>query len=138
MDVPFRSQVTNKKGEIEFVIIATYKFDPLTMIVYKDRWQIETMFKALKSSRFNIEDTHLSDLNRISKLLCVLCIAFIWAYLTRIYRHQNIKPITIKKHGRNAHSYFKYRLIFIAHALLSPVESEIQIINKILSVLRKN
>ena len=79
-------KVIDKNGKTEFVIIVTFNFDPLTMSVYKDRWQIETMFKALKTSGFNIEDTHLSDLSRISKLLCILCLAFIWAYLTEIGR----------------------------------------------------
>jgi len=123
----------NKDGKIEFVIIATYSYDPKTLTVYKDRWQIETMFKALKTSGFNLEDTHLNDLERISKLLSLLCIAFIWAYLTGIHRHKNIKPIKIKKHGRKAHSFFKYGLIFIAHALLCFILSDIDIIVKILS-----
>ena len=52
----------NRDGEIEFVIIATYKFDPQTLTAYKDCWQIETMYRALKTSGFNMEDTHLSDL----------------------------------------------------------------------------
>jgi hypothetical protein len=123
----------NKDGGIEFVIIATYNFDPQTLLIYKDRWQIETMFKALKTSGFNLEDSHLVDLNRISKLLCLLCIAFIWAYLTGIYKHQNIKEIQIKKHGRKAFSFFKYGLIFIAHALLCCIGPDIDIIIKILS-----
>ncbi len=32
---------------------------------YKERWTIETMFKVLKSSGFNIEDTHMVHINRI-------------------------------------------------------------------------
>ena len=118
----------NRDGDIEFVIIATYSYDPQTLSVYKDRWQIETMFRALKTSGFNLEDTHLSDLERISKLLSLLCIAFIWAYLTGIHRHKNIKPIEIKKHGRKAYSFFKYGLIFIAHALLCSIIQDIDII----------
>lgn len=118
----------NRDGEIEFVIIATYSYDPQTLSAYKDRWQIETMFRALKTSGFNLEDTHLSDLDRISRLLSLLCIAFIWAYLTGIHRHENIKPITIKKHGRKAYSFFKYGLIFIAHALLCSIIRDIDII----------
>ena len=126
-------KIIDKKGRVEFVIIATFSFDPLTMTVYKDRWQIETMFKGLKSSGFNIESTHLTDLNRISKLLCVLCLAFIWAYLTGIYRNNFMKPIEIKKHGRRAYSFFKYGLILISHALQSLIESELQVVMKILS-----
>jgi hypothetical protein len=123
----------NRDGKIEYVIIATYSYDPNTMTKYKDRWQIETMFRALKTSGFNLEDTHLNNIDRISKLLCLLCIAFIWAYLTGIYRHQNIQPIKIKKHGRRAYSFFKYGLVFIAHALLSFIIPDIETIVKILS-----
>lgn len=127
------TKTMNKDGGIEFVIIATYSFDPQTLCKYKDRWQIETMFRALKSSGFNLEDTHLVDLDRISKLLCLLCIAFVWAYLCGIHKHQNIRPIKIKKHGRKAFSFFKYGLIFIAHALLCAIFTDIDVIVKILS-----
>jgi hypothetical protein len=123
----------NKEGKIEFVIIATYSYDPQTLTVYKDRWQIETMFRALKTSGFNLEDTHLEELERISKLLCLLCITFIWAYLTGIYKHKNIRPIKIKKHGRKEYSYFKYGLTFIAHAWLCLILEDIDITIKILS-----
>jgi len=118
----------NRDGGIEFVIIATYRYDSQTLCAYKDRWQIETMFRALKTSGFNFEDTHLNDLERISKLLSLLCIAFIWAYLAGIYRHENIKPIEIKKHGRKAYSFFKYGLIYIAHALLCLILYDIDVI----------
>jgi hypothetical protein len=126
-------KVLDKNNKIEFVIVASYRFDPVALTVYKDRWQIETMFKALKTSGFNFEDTHLTDLERISKLLSILCIAFIWSYLTGIHRHKFIKPIEIKKHGRKAYSFFKYGLIFIAHALLCSVIQDIEIAVKILS-----
>jgi Transposase DDE domain len=127
------SKYLNRDGKLEFIIIATYTYNPQTLTIYRDRWQIETMFRALKTSGFNLEDTHLNDLERISKLLCLLCIAFIWAYLTGIYRHENMKPIQIKKHGRKAYSYFKYGLIFIAHALLCLILPDIDVIIKILS-----
>jgi len=122
-----------KNKQIEFVIIATYQFSPDSLLIYKDRWQIETMFRALKASGFNFEVTHLADTERISKLLSLMCIAFIWAYRVGIYKDQNIAPIKIKKHGRRAYSYFKYGLIFIAHALLCNVKPNIQLITKILS-----
>jgi transposase len=51
---------------------------------YEDRWQIETAFKALKTSGFNIKDTHLTDMDRIAKLLALMMIAFVWAYKAEI------------------------------------------------------
>lgn len=103
-------------GKYDFTIIASYNKQDQSLINYKERWQIETMFKAMKSSGFNLETTHLTDLERISKLLAVVAIAFIWAYLAGIDKHQNIKPIKVKKHGRNTYSLFKYGLIRLASA----------------------
>lgn len=126
-------KTVNKEGLLEFVIIATYSYDPKTMTVYRDRWQIETMFKAMKTGGFNLEDTHLTDLERISKLLCLLCIAFALAYLVGVYRHSHIKQIKIKKHGRKAYSFFRYGLNYVAHAFLCTVIQDIEVIVKILS-----
>jgi hypothetical protein len=126
-------KTVNKEGSIEFVIIATYSFDPQTMTVYKDRWQIETMFKAMKTGGFNLEDTHLTDLERISKLLCLLCIAFALVYQVGVYRHANLKMIKVKKHGRKANSFFRHGLNYVAHALLCAVIQDIGVIVKILS-----
>lgn len=43
---------------------------------YADRWQIETLFGALKSRGFNFEDTHLTDPQRLSKLMGLTALAF--------------------------------------------------------------
>lgn len=124
----------NREGKIEFVIVASFKPDPLALTKYKDRWQIETMFKAFKSGGFNFEDTHLTDPQRIAKMIALVCIAFIWAYLVGISRNKNGHPIKIKNHGRRAYSIFKFGLMFIAHALLNPLSikdrmSSIQILS---------
>jgi hypothetical protein len=92
------------------------------LINYKERWQIETMFKAMKTSGFNLEDTHLTNLDRLSTLLSVLAIAFVWAYLAGIDKHENVTPIKVKKHDRKAYSFFKYGLIRIAHAILNVLD----------------
>jgi len=110
-------KIIGKNGKLEFVIIASYYFSYDSLPNYKERWQIETLFKALKTSGFNIEDTHLTDLDRINRLLVLVAITFVWSYLTGIYRHENIEPIIIKKHGRRAHSFFAFGLALIAKAL---------------------
>ena len=50
----------------------------------------------MKSSGFDIEKTHLQDIQRIEKLVLLVMITFAWAYKVRIYLHK-IKPILIKK-----------------------------------------
>jgi len=113
-------KVFNREGKIEFVIVASFIPNSSALTVYKDRWQIETMFKAFKTSGFNFEDTHLTDPERIAKLVALVCIAFMWAYLVGVSRNDNGHPILIKKHNRRAFSLFKSGLMFVAHSLLNP------------------
>jgi heme O synthase-like polyprenyltransferase len=75
-------------------------------------------FKALKTSEFNIEDTHLTDIERVSKLLSLVLIAFAWVYKAGIYL-DTLRPIKIKKHGKKAKSLFKYGLNYIANLLFN-------------------
>jgi hypothetical protein len=53
--------------------------------IYKERWQIGTAFKAQKTSGFNIEDTHLTDINRINKLFALVMVAFVLAIICSAY-----------------------------------------------------
>ena len=74
--------------------------------------------KAMKSSGFDLEKTHLQDIQRIEKLVLLVMMAFVWCYKVGIYLHK-ISPIQIKKHGRKTKSIFKYGLSFIANVLLN-------------------
>ena len=64
----------------------------------------------MKSSGFNIEDTHLRDINRIARLTAMVCIALAWAYLVGEHKDINVKAIRILKHGKRAKSLIKYGL----------------------------
>ena len=48
---------------------------------YKQRWQIEVLFEALKSRGFSLEETRLRDAKRLETLCGVLATAFCWAYM---------------------------------------------------------
>lgn len=110
------SKVLNKQGIAEFQIIVSFNKPQDAQELYKERWQIETAFKALKTSGFNIEDTHLTDVDRIEKLFALLLVAFTWVYKAGIYL-DSLCPIKTKKHGRKAKSLFKYGLNYIANLL---------------------
>ena len=112
------SKVVNKKGLPELQIIVSFNKPENAQTLYKERWQIESAFKALKTSGFNIEDTHLTDIERISKLIALVLVAFAWVYKAGIYLN-NLCPIKTKKHGRKAKSLFKYGLSYIANLLFS-------------------
>jgi Transposase DDE domain len=111
------SKIKNKEGIPELQIIISFRKPEIAQEIYKERWQIETAFRALKTSGFNIEDTHLNDIDRIEKLFALVIIAFTWAYIVGVFLHENIKPIRTLNNGRMAKSYFKYGLTFIASTL---------------------
>lgn len=113
-------KLKNKDGKQDFLIIVSFNKPDKALKQYKQRWQIEMCFKAMKSSGFDIEKTHLQDIERIEKLVLLVMLAFVWCYKVGIYLHQ-IYPIKIKKHGRMAKSIFKYGLDYIASVLLNPV-----------------
>ena len=113
------SKIKNKEGKTELQIIISFDKPNVAQKIYKERWQIETAFKALKTSGFNIEKTHLTEIERIEKLLALVLIAFTWSYLVGIYLHKQVKPIKVLKHGRKAKSMFKYGLTYIENVLLN-------------------
>ena len=123
------SKFINDKGQIEFLIEATFSKEDseIALEMYRKRWQIETMFKAFKTGGFNLENTHLTDYQRLNKLLSVIAIAFVWAYKVGIYRSNEIKKIPIKKHGRPAQSLFSYGLEFLAQVLINFFPKKIEV-----------
>ncbi len=57
-------------------MVSNFKFEnPLGM--YRRRWEIETLFGCLKSRGFRMEDTHITDPDKIEKLVFVLAIGFL-------------------------------------------------------------
>jgi hypothetical protein len=75
-------------------------------------WNIETLFGILKSRGFRFEETHLTEGDRINKLLALLTLATVWAFKVGAWLHEQ-KPLKIKKHGRLAKSIFRYGLDFL-------------------------
>ena len=102
---------------------------------YKQRWQIEVLFEALKSRGFNLEETHLREARRLETLAGVLAIAFCWAYHVGVWRHA-IKPIQLKTHQRPARSLFRYGFDGIRQAVLNATDTRNQF-EQVLRLLRK-
>jgi hypothetical protein len=90
---------------------------------YAQRWGIETLFGIFKSRGFNLEDTHLIDSERLSRLFALLTIALCWAYRTGQWLSDE-KPILIKTHGRKAKSIFRYGFDHLRSIFLNLDESE--------------
>jgi hypothetical protein len=104
----------SKKGELVVVVHTVNIQQPI--VTYAIRWGIETMFKAFKSSGFDMESTHITHPDRLHTLFAVMAIAFCVACKTGEIC-ANEQPIPIKKHGRKAQSTFRIGLDAIKNAL---------------------
>ena len=71
-------------------------------------------------------DTHLTNYERLDKLLMIIALAFIWAYKVGILRNDSIKALKIKKHGRLEKSLFPYGLEWVAHAFMNAFQELMQ------------
>jgi transposase len=97
----------------EYFIVASWIHPELAQAVYRQRWQIETMFKALKTKGFNLEDTQMKDPERLHKLLCLLAIAYTWAYTVGIWIHKQKITRSTK------HSFFSLGFQQIQRAIIA-------------------
>ncbi len=104
--------------ERDYLIVVSNTSLRDALAIYRLRWGIEVLFAALKSRGFNFEETHLSDHERIKKLVGLLALAFTWAHLVGLWLAQ-AKPLEIKKHGRLARSLFRSGLDQLQYVLLN-------------------
>lgn len=95
-----------RKTNGEIVLVVTSEEGGKTLANYCLRWQIETLFGVLKTRGFRLEDTHLTETDRVSRLLALLAIAFCWAIKSGEFICRQ-KPIKRKKHGRLEKSIFR-------------------------------
>jgi len=101
----------DEETEDPFLILATWGIDPeKAFALYRKRWSIETMFAALKSRGFDLEETHVTEPDRIGNLLGLLALAFTWARLVGELRAGREGPPPRKTHGRRQWSIFRYGL----------------------------
>ncbi|MDP0560896.1 MAG: transposase [Candidatus Endonucleobacter sp. (ex Gigantidas childressi)] len=64
------------------IVVATKKPGSIVDDCSK-RWSIETMFGNLKSQGFDLESKHMTNLDRMNKLMELLTIAVVWCVLIR-------------------------------------------------------
>jgi Transposase DDE domain len=93
----------------EYLILVSPVYDEAPAERYRLRWGIETLFGALKSRGFNLEDTRLQDSERISRLLALLAIAFTWAFVVGEWQAA-VKELKLKKHDYPPKSIFRLGL----------------------------
>lgn len=108
----------SERGEL--MIVATNRSAENAIAVYLRRWEIEVLFSCLKTKGFRFEDTHLTHLDRISKLMGLLVIGFAWSHKIGEWRAAT-RPIPFCKHRdglRPQHSFFRYGFDLIRDIVL--------------------
>ena len=91
---------------------------------YRCRWTIETMFVNLKTKGFNMEDTHITDRDKLSTLCAVLALAVALSVKTGVAMAR-LKPIPLKKHGRKAWSLFALGLHTLRKIFTTAIRDQI-------------
>ena len=104
--------------EGEFLILATRKRPSQALVIYAQRWEIETLFAAFKTRGFNLEDTHITNLERSERLFALLVVALVWVVLTGEFVSSK-KRLKLKKHGWPECSVFRVGLDCLRQILLS-------------------
>lgn len=95
-----------KKEDGDNVLVISSETSSKILLEYGERWKIETLFGILKTRGFRLEDTHLTEIERVSKLLSLLTIAVSWAILAGELEVAQ-KPLKTKKHGNLEKSIFR-------------------------------
>jgi hypothetical protein len=95
-----------RKADGDHVLVISSEQSGRILFEYGERWHIETLFGVLKTRGFRLEDTHLTDAERVSKLLSLLTLAGCWALLAGEFESAET-PIKIKNHGRAEKSVFR-------------------------------
>ena len=121
VQVVMRRIAARSSGGEQFLILATWGLDPdKATALYEQRWEIETMFAALKSRGYRLEKTHLTEPDRIQRLIGLLGLAFAWTHLVGERRANREGPPRKKSHGRRQRSLFRYGLDRLRKILGSP------------------
>jgi len=112
----------------EYIIVATNRNPKQALAGYAKRWQIESLFKALKSGGFDVEATHLRHLERINTLLVVVTLAFLGALKVGEFVHTRLKPIPTKSHGRRQKSLFRAGLDYLRHLITNAASKKLDLV----------
>ena len=117
----------------QLIILASDEEAKDPVKTYKLRWGIETLFKSLKSGGFNLEDTHITDYDRMEMLVGVVAMSYTLAFITG-QKVAKKKGIITKNNGYKIKSFVREGIDFII-SLLKNFDKKFYII---LNILKKS
>ena len=106
-----------KENEDPIYLITNMELAAEACYWYGKRFRIETFFSDQKSRGFNIQKSHLSDPERLSRLMMTACLAYIWmVYLGVVAKRDDWVKI-IHRTDRCDLSLFRLGLELLEHFL---------------------
>lgn len=84
---------------------------------YAKRFQIETFFSDEKSRGFNLHKSHLSDPDRLARLMVAACLAYLWIIYLGVIAHRDDWVAIIHRTDRCDWSLFRLGLALLDHFL---------------------
>lgn len=91
----------------EWLILTTNRPDPERALNdYRKRWGIECLFGDAKTRGLNIEDTHITNPDKLASLIVIVMLAITWAYRCAT-KAMGMKAIPRKSHRRREKSWFR-------------------------------
>ena len=127
------SGLCNSKGEL--VVLMHSKDIKDAPSLYRNRWQIEVMFRCFKSGGFDMEATHVTMPERMETITAVIAIAFCISYKAGLIETED-KPPPVKSHGRKAISVFRIGLDKIQYSIFNIECNYIYIISMLRKIFR--
>lgn len=84
---------------------------------YQRRFKIETFFSDQKSRGFNLHKSHVSDPNRLARLMLAACLAYLWIVYLGVQAFQHNLLSVIHRTDRCDLSLFQLGLRLLEHLL---------------------
>ena len=107
-----------ESGYLEPIYLVTnLELGEEALACYRRRYGIETFFSDQKSRGFHIGHSHLSDPERLSRLLIASCLGYIWMVCLGVRVKQKGKLSVIHRSNRCDLSLFQIGLLWLEHCL---------------------
>lgn len=102
-----------KDEEEPLYVLTDTNNEEAALLVYSWRFWIEPLFADFKGRGFHLAQTHIRDPKRLSRLLLVACITFLWTVSVGSYVFQSPEQRQVDRNDRTDRSFFQlgYRLI---------------------------
>jgi hypothetical protein len=126
-------RLKKRNGKQDYLIVVTNLESKVGFELYRTRWKIETLFGALKSRGFNLEETRVTQSHRLENLLLLLGIAILWALRVGLWV-SSLGRDRVGTDGTRFYSLFRVGLDFLRRLFLNP-KLDLVVWDKVIRVL---